>query len=100
MPTPLCILCSLMPKIIPLLTLTLVHMWYEKKIRPLRKKTCPFQPSSTTGPLQTHDEKNASHVSCQLGLFGYEFERTDNPKHLRFATQMILIYAFPRHELQ
>ena len=28
--SPLCILCMLMPQIIPLLTLMLVHMWYEE----------------------------------------------------------------------
>ena len=27
--SPLCILCMLMPQIIPLLTLMLVHTWYE-----------------------------------------------------------------------
>ena len=66
----------------------------------MRKETCPFQPSITAGPLQIHDEKNASHVSCQRGVFGYNFERTGNPKHLWFATQVNFIYAFPRHELQ
>ena len=28
--SPLCILCTLMPQIITLLTLTLVHTWYEE----------------------------------------------------------------------
>ena len=27
---PLCILCMLMSRIIPLLTLTLIHTWYEE----------------------------------------------------------------------
>ena len=30
---PFCILGTLMPHIIPLLTLTLVHMWYEESTR-------------------------------------------------------------------
>ena len=29
-PLSLCILCTLMPQMIPLLTLTLVRMWYEE----------------------------------------------------------------------
>jgi hypothetical protein len=33
--SPLCILCTLMPQITPLLTLTLVHMEYEKSPPPL-----------------------------------------------------------------
>ena len=28
--SPLCIICMLMPQILPLLTLTLVHTWYEE----------------------------------------------------------------------
>ena len=43
--SPLCILCTLMPQIKPLLALKLVHMWYEESI-PGRNPTlacCIFQ---------------------------------------------------------
>ena len=32
--SPLCILCTLMPQIIPLLTLMLVHTWYKESASP------------------------------------------------------------------
>ena len=31
---PLCIICTLMPQTIPLLTFMLVHMWYEESNPP------------------------------------------------------------------
>ena len=46
--SPLCILCTLMPQIIPLLTLTLVHTWYEES-NPWTKTTT-WQKCNTPPP--------------------------------------------------
>lgn len=97
----LCILCTLMPKILPLLTLTSIHTWYEQSTH--------FPPRAACQPLNTLLAKyclsyHATYVYVGLSPFipllnGYGHARLSNIIVFVDKIQQILGVQYGLHDL-